>query len=532
MSGDVADSSPPQAAVAVAVDPATGRTGRRVARNLISTLVTQMVGWGLTYAVTLFLPRYAGDAGLGRLTFALAVVTVCGVFVPLGTSTVVVKGVARDRSRTPELLVGALLVRAPMVGIAALVIAGVSLLLRSDAATIPILWAASAGMVVGTVNDALAAALQGLEQIHRQNAAILADRFLNSAAVIALIALRAPLWAIASVAAVTGFANTVVSLLALRPELAAARRRDARPLLLTPSRATWHELVVGGLPYMGVNVFRTLYGQTDPIVLRTLTNNSVAGWYAAAFRLVGTSLVVPNAVGSAMLPHLARAAHAAAPGEPVGTSAEFVRDARRLFRLLMLFAIPIALFSALLPRQILHLLHYPPAFDPAAPVLAVGGAATLLFFAGMAVGNLVVAADRQAAMFRASVVATVIGIPACALGTLITNRLWHNGAIGAIGSDTLLEMVLVNSFLRALPFQLLDRGEWAWLGRCVVAALPAVAVLWYLGDRGLPGVPALGLWATLPAVGTYVGGAALLGCVDLELLRRCVGYVRNRGGDA
>ena len=77
----------------------------RVARNIVATLATQLISWGLTFAVTLYLPRYVGDAGLGKLAFAASFMAIFGVIVPLGTGTLLVKEIARDRSRTGELLV-------------------------------------------------------------------------------------------------------------------------------------------------------------------------------------------------------------------------------------------------------------------------------------------------------------------------------------------------------------------------------------------------------------------------------------------
>src|SRR4051812_23138777 len=85
-----------------------------VARNVFVTLVTQLVSWALTFAVTMYLPRYVGDAGLGKLAFAGSLVGIFGVFVPLGTSTVLIKEIARDRSRTGELLLAAVLLRIPL----------------------------------------------------------------------------------------------------------------------------------------------------------------------------------------------------------------------------------------------------------------------------------------------------------------------------------------------------------------------------------------------------------------------------------
>src|SRR5262249_7776364 len=111
--------APPTAAAAPAADggapagaPVSG--SRLLARNVLVPLATQPRSWAVTFVVTLSLPRYVGDTGLGKLAFATSFVAIFGVLVPLGTSNVLVKEVARDRDRAGELLAAAFLLRFPL----------------------------------------------------------------------------------------------------------------------------------------------------------------------------------------------------------------------------------------------------------------------------------------------------------------------------------------------------------------------------------------------------------------------------------
>ena len=66
-----------------------------------------MVSWVLTFIVTLYLPRYIGAAGLGKLAFATSFVAIFGVLVPLGTRDVRLRRSPATASRTGELLLAA-----------------------------------------------------------------------------------------------------------------------------------------------------------------------------------------------------------------------------------------------------------------------------------------------------------------------------------------------------------------------------------------------------------------------------------------
>ena len=473
---------------------------RLAARNVLATLGTQLISWALTFVVMLYLPRYVGDAGLGQLTFAASFIGIFGVLVPLGTSTVLVKEIARDRGRTGELLSAAVLLRIPLgVAVTALAIAAVSALGYSGLIRTLVILAAL-GMLVGTVNDALSSALQGQENMPRQSAAILVEKFLSSGLTIALVIHRSPLWMLGAVGLFTGAASLLVNLTAFR---------DLLPTLRLPTRQTLRDVALAGLPFLGWTLFRTLYGQTDPIVLKILTNDATVGWYSAAFRLVGTTLFLPTAITTALLPALSRLHRE--------SEADFIRLGRRVFGVVMLCAIPISSVLLLMPERLIALMHYPPGFAHSVPVLRVGGLGSLLWFAACVLGTLVIARDEQARMFRASVWATLLGVPACFLGTWLTSRLWGNGAVGAISSDVLLEVFLLGAYWRMLPRGLFDGESLSLMGRAAAASVPMALLLALTTQH-----TGLGLWALLPCALLYALLCRALHCLgpqDVALAR-------------
>lgn len=478
--------------------PETGQS--RIARNVLATLGTQLLSWGLTFAVTLYLPGYVGDAGLGKLAFAASLATLFGVVVPLGTSTLLVKEIARDRARTGELMLAALILRLPlaalMTGLAVLVVH----LLGYSAQTRLLVTVSALGMGVGTVGDVFAAALQGREDLTRQSLGVLINKFLGAALTIGLIVRHAPLWAIAAVGIWTGLASLLVYAQSFRPLL---------PTLRRPSVATVRGIALAGLPFLGWTVFQTLYGQTDPVVLKIVTNDATVGWYAAAFRLVGTTLFLPTALSTALLPTLSRLHR-----EDMG---EFRLLARRMLGLIMLCGVPIALVLLLLPDRLVALLHYPAGFRHSIPVLRVGGVGVLLWFAGGALGTTIFASDGQARMFRTAMMASLLGIPACFIGAYVGHHVWHNGAVGAISSDVVLETFLLWSYLRLLPAGTFNGESLRLIGRCALASLPMAALLAFLSAQGW------GLWSLLPCTLVYLAMCVALRCLrvqDLAMARQ------------
>jgi O-antigen/teichoic acid export membrane protein len=483
------------------------------ARNFLASLVTQLLSWGLTFAVNVYLPSYAGVAGTGKLTFAASFAAVLAVLAPLGISSVIVKEIARDRSRTGELLSAALVVRIPLALLMSAVTYGVICLMGLPASTRLLVLIALTGVVFTTINEALGATLQGLEKMTRQGIGVLTDKFLLGILTIAFIFLKMPLWTIAAAGIVTGIVSCTVNLYNLRSVLPEILKR--------PEPALIRRLIQAGVAFIGLSVFTTLYGQCDPVVLNFFTNDQTVGWYAVAARLIGTTLFLPTAVNAALLPPLARLY--------TSDKTQFAVLAQRMITLIAVCGVPVALILILGAHRIIELLRYPVEFAGSIPVLQVGGATALLYYLTVAAGSTIVAADRQNRMVAIFGMSCAIGIPACILFTYLSHRYWHNGALGAILSDTLIELCILVGLIRALDGIVTIRSMLSLIGRLSLAAIPFAFFLFWATKASHTQPWIGGLWAIVPGLIFYVVGCLLLRCIDtndyIDLIR---GVMRSK----
>lgn len=471
-------------------------TGSRVvARNVLASLVTQAISWLLTFIVTLYLPRYVGATGLGKLAFAGSFVSIFAVMVPLGTSSVLVREIARDRERTAELLSAAIAVRV-VTGL--LATCGAILLIRAmgyPAITRSLVVASSLGMMVIALNDAIGSAMQGHENIPRQSIAIIIEKCLSSTISIVLVIMKAPLWSLASVTLFSGAVSLMVNLSTIKLMMAK---------WLWPTKQAIKYIVTAGLPFVGYLVCRTLYGQTDPVVLNLVTNDKTVGWYAAAFRLVGSTMIIPVALTSAVLPTLSRL--------HLDSAEQFNALARKLLAMIVICGVPITAIFIGAPDRLIALLHYPHDFIGSIPVLQVDGLAVFMFYLGCVLGTVVVSSDGQSKMMRASFVACFLGIPACFAGSYITHKLWANGAIGAAFSDVLLEIYLVWAYIQMLPAHTFGTESIKLFFKAVAACVP-MGILMYFTRHSNAVFGAIA--AGLPL---YLIACWQLKCLDMQYL--------------
>lgn len=487
---------------------------RLVARNFGATLAAQIISWGLTFVVTIYLPRYVGDKGLGALAVAASFGVIFGLFVSLGTSTVLIRDVARDHSLVGEFVPAALLTRLPL-GVAASAIGLAVAWLMHYPRYIDVIIGVSLGLMVwGGVTDVFASTVRGLEEIPRQNAAAVVEKAVYAVAIILLCLHKAPLWALAGISGVTALVSLSVNAYTVWPYL--------KPFHW-PRWATIRSLAIAGVPFVTTGVFVAIYGQSDALLLSKLSSLAAVGWYSLGKRLTGTTLMIPTALTSAMLPTLSRTY-----SEDV---AAFQRAVSLLLRFMLICVIPLASVLILAPGQILVILHYPAAFRPTIPVFVLLGFGVVLWFLSVAAANVLIACDQAGVMSRVTGIAAAMSVPVCAACIYLTQRYLANGAVGAALSDVLIEAYMVYAYLRAVSRRLTTgacrypafglQDLWV-LGRAAVAALPMIGLLYFVHDKH-------SLYLAIPGILLYLPLCWVLRCLhpqDVRMVQQAFG--RNR----
>jgi O-antigen/teichoic acid export membrane protein len=470
---------------------------RLVARNIATTLATQVVSSIATLFVTLYVPRYIGAIGLGKLTFAGSYAAIFGLIAGIVSSTVLVREIARRRDAIAEMVCNALFARVALTAIAVLAGSVFSYFaaptLRFSQEDRWLFFLSLMLMMPGGINDVLGSALRGLEEVPKQNAAALVEKLLSSALTIVLVLHHASLYALVSV----GFASSIASFWIYWSGL--------RPYMTRLVWPTWRGsrgLAISSLPFLTTAVFIAVYGQCDAQLLHQFSSDAAIGWYGLAKRLGGACMFIPTAVSTAMLPTMARLY---AEDREI-----FDKLVRRFIGYMFLLVVPFASVLIFAPMPLLHLMHYPSSFDPAAPVLVILGCVLILWFLTQATATALIASDRQGVLSRATGMAALLSVPSCA-GLVYLTQFWqHNGAIGAMVSDAIVEVYMAVVYIAAMP-----KGCVAWrqlevLGKSAIAAAPIVAPLYFIhGARW-------GLLATVPGLIAYLPLAYALGCIDHE----------------
>jgi O-antigen/teichoic acid export membrane protein len=475
----------------------------KVADNVVALLVRQVLTWSLTAVLMIFfLPRMLGDVGLGKITFAVALITMLLVVTNLGTATFTVKQVALDRSRLSQILWHAYVIRLVMGLVAGGAVVLATHLSGIDADSKRVLSVASLTIIVMGLDAAQIAALQGLENMRWIALAEVASKTTLLVIAIAVLVTGHGVFAYALAmlcGAVVGFLVNFSYL---------ARRQLRRPSL-SPTAVRW--LIVGGLPFLMTGALLQFYLWSDTLALRFLTRDAVVGWYGAAMQLYGTMNFVPLVVITALLPALTRF-HA-------GDKATMRVAVEKGMLAVLTTAMPLAAGSLLLSSELIGFLHYPSEFEHSAPLLAILALTLPVTGSLMLVGTVVIAADKQKEWAITVLVTSIISLAINVPFILFFDRVYNNGAIGVAIGAVLSEALMMALGIRLMPRGLMGRPVLIAAARCAAASLlmlVAIGAVKLLLDPGFVPLVCLG-------VPVYFSALLALGGITVSELKFLVG---------
>jgi O-antigen/teichoic acid export membrane protein len=480
---------------------------KKVARNIGVTLITQLFSFAMTFVVLLFLPRYLGADGMGKMTLAFSYSAIFGLVLGFISGTVLVREIARDRDRLAEMVSTAFVLRIPLAIVMCFAGAWVARLLSGVMGYTPelqrlflitLLW----GVLISS-NDVLSCALRGLEEIPRQNVAAIAEKIIYCLLILFLVWRREPLPYILGAGLVSQAVSMCILANGVSPYFKA---------FVPPTRAASESLIRASLPFVTTYLFITIYGQCDPQLLKKMSHLADIGWYGLAKRLAGSTMFVPVAISSAMLPTLSRLFH-----EDVEL---YDRVVRRFVGYMFLLVVPFAAVLIFAPVPLLSILHMGASFNGAIPVLIILGFSIILWFLSQAAATALIARDGQDVLSRATGVAALMAVPVTAVLIWVTQRLLANGAVGAILADTAVEVYLVTAYIRALPKGCVTSREFGVLIKASIAAIPMVVPLYFVHGSEWS------LLVTIPGAILFFPICYLLGCLqaeDIDVVKTALG---------
>ncbi len=478
---------------------------RSLTRHVTVLLTSQVASSLLSLALLLLMPIYLGDVGRGRFAFAQSIGSVIATLTTLGLGVYIVREVAADRRRLPELVWASLLVRTPIW----LLVTAVVLVLLARRLPFQAFGVVVAIAVVTLLNvwsDVFDAALRGLERMQRRSVALV-----TNSAVYLVLGLPILVWTRSPLALCAAlFVGSSIALL-----INVSYFRGGRLPFSRPDVASYRSLALSAAPFLAMYAAQGLFSQLDTVLLGLLTNEATVGWYAVANALAISIMIVPSVMFSAALPVLARIA---------SDREAMAATARRLLDLTLLVSLPLAVGLAVIAPRVFVFLHYPPIFSRSVPILVVQSATVAVSAVVTLFNTLIIGLGRERVWAYAVVGSLGLFLFLNAVLIPVGQVLGGNGGVGAAVANLLGEAIMLIVAIRLLPSGIPNLGNLSYALRVLLACLAMG-----LGAAVLAPLP-LPLTVVLAGL-VYAGASVLVRTLTLSDLRLLSRLVRAKAGD-
>jgi len=409
-----------------ALQAVAANTGWLMADKLTRILVSLIVG--------AWVARYLGPAQFGELAYALALTAFFQAVANLGLDGIVVRDIARDSKRAPEILGTALYLRTLCGSLAwALAIFTVLLLRPGDSRALVLVALISLGTVFQAA-DTVDLWFQSQTQSRRTVLAKLVSMLVSNGVRIGLILRHAPLEAFAAIQLVE------VALGALC--LGIAYRRF-------PACATWgatigtgKKLLLESWPLLLGGISVAIYMRINQLMLREMTGGRELGVFSAVLPFAEVWNVIPVTICTSVAPIIVRKK---AEGEE-----NYYAALQLLFSALAWCAIIISISIALVAPMLVKLL-LGDQFRESVPLLMILVFSSIPIFLGVAQGIWIIVEGKSRLAFAKAFSGAVSSV---FLNVILIPIYGAKGAAFATVASQMISAVISNAWFAPKIFKM------------------------------------------------------------------------------
>lgn len=314
---------------------------RRVAKNALTPMTTNLVNKGIDFAFAMLMLRLLGPEGAGRFAYAVNLALFFGVITDFGLGVLATREVAKDRNQANRYLTNTALVRIGLSLVALLpMLAVVNLNVRLTPDTVAVIALLWFSLVPGGVASSLSYLFNAFERFEFPAAVTVIVKVSSTFLAATILLLGGGIVGLAAVSVVANLASAgilfyLVQRFLFRPRwepdlgLIRAMLNDAYPLMIN-------------------NLLATIFFRIDVQILQPLKGDEVVGYYNAAYKYIDGLNIIPSNFTLALFPVLAR----------YGVSAKesMVRAYHGALRLLVIVAMPLAVGMSLAARELILIL--------------------------------------------------------------------------------------------------------------------------------------------------------------------------------
>ncbi|MCB0170090.1 MAG: glycosyltransferase [Anaerolineaceae bacterium] len=441
----------------------------------------------ISFAFTIFIIRWLGDADYGTYVIIWSYVTIFAMLSDAGLSMYAIREIAKHNPESPSIAANIIVLRLALAMITILIIMLFAGWVGYSDEYLHLIFFASLILPLYAVQDPLDAVLQAHERFDLSAFSLIVGQLAFVAAGLIFLLLGWHVGGLIMAALLNVMVSAIVAWWAIRQDHA-----DSLRFRLTPT-AWWRYLRIS-FPFGLIKLWLSWALKIDVVILSWFWFEQMAGWYGAAYAIVLGVTVISTSISTALYPSLSRQ-YAENP-----TSLPHIYQ--QILKYLLIISLPITAGVFLTADHWINLL-YGPDFAPTATVLSILILIVPLLFVSEFFRYTLLATNREHIAVRELGWSVLLNV----LLNLWLIPLY--GFLAAAIVAVITEAVLVFLYLWQLRYDLSLLSLLKILARPLAATLGLIIVVFELSSTGL-------VIQVLAGGITYITLIWLLGTINAE----------------
>ena len=273
-------------------------TVQRIAKNTLLLYVATIMTAAMSMVLTIYLARMLGDVTYGKYSFAVVFTGFFGILTNLGMNELLIREVARDKSRATKYLGNMMLMRLILSVVVLAIIAIVINLMDYPRDTTIAVYIFGAYTILTYLGFIFRMTFRAFEKMEYEAALNVLERVITTSLGLLILFTGFGLIEVAYVFLIAGAVNLLLSFLV-------CAKIFAKPKLEI-DLDFWKKTVRLAVPFTLSNVFVMIYGSTDTFMLSVMKGDAVVGWYNAPYNLIHAFAPVVSLFMTAAYPVMSR----------------------------------------------------------------------------------------------------------------------------------------------------------------------------------------------------------------------------------
>lgn len=273
-------------------------TLKTLVKNTGVLFLSQMISYVLAFFYTLYSARYLGTSNFGIISFATAISGLFAIFTDLGLSTLTVREVARDKSKTAKYLGNH--------GMIKLILSVTTMILlilfvnngSFDETTRYVVYLIGSSVIINAFSGVFTSMFGAYEQMEYQSIAEILNATIMFIGVLVCVFTKQ---SVIQVALVYVIASVTVLLFNFT-----FCTKNYGLIRFQVDLKFWKYLIYHAFPLAITSIFALISFKMNTILLNMLTSSSVVGEYTAAFNLMQALIFIPTVFSTAIMPIFAK----------------------------------------------------------------------------------------------------------------------------------------------------------------------------------------------------------------------------------